>query len=367
MKKKGTYKPAWTPANAGKEFAVNVVPGVDSRKNIHKKTETKINTKNLSVNDYAKGILKDDRNILARAITLIESNSPKHSETAQEILKKILPKTGKSIRIGITGSPGVGKSTFIESLGNYLCERGHKVTVLAIDPSSSRTKGSILADKTRMEKLARQKNAFIRPTPSGGALGGVARKTRETILLCEAAGFDVILIETIGVGQSEIIVRSMVDFLMLLILPGGGDELQGLKKGTVELADAVVINKADGDNIVRANITLGEYKQAVHYLLPATEGWTTNVFGASAINDIGIEEIWSEVIKFRNTTKKTGVFEKRRKEQLLDWVYAMVEEELKHRFYENPKVSEIIPDIETKVLEGGMTASEAVKKLISKT
>jgi LAO/AO transport system kinase len=358
-------KPEWAPENSGDEFATQVLPGlkndISGRQNTVSLSKQKLTTK-----EYVKGILKDDRSILARAITLTESNAPAHIAQAQEILKELLPKTGKSIRIGITGSPGVGKSTFIESFGNYLCENGHKVAVLAIDPSSTRSKGSILGDKTRMEKLSRQKNAFIRPSPSGGTLGGVTRKTRETILLCEAAGFDVILVETIGVGQSEITVRTMVDFFMLLLLPGAGDELQGIKKGVVEMADMLVINKADGNNRQRAEITQHAYSDALHYLQPATDGWTTGAFLCSAINDEGIDEIWKNISDFTELTKGSGLFYKRRNEQLLEWVYTMVEENLLSRFYQNPKIIASKETIDKKVLNGELTPVNAVKLLLDK-
>ncbi|MFH1050112.1 MAG: methylmalonyl Co-A mutase-associated GTPase MeaB [bacterium] len=362
MKKK---KPEWAPENSGDEFATQVLPGVNGSRLSGKNQKTSVKS-NLTIKDFIRGILKDNRSILARAITLIESNSSEHINNAQDILKELLPKTGKSIRIGITGSPGVGKSTFIESFGNYLCESGHKVAVLAIDPSSSRSKGSILGDKTRMENLSRQKNAFIRPSPSGGTLGGVTRKTRETILLCEAAGFDVILVETIGVGQSEITVRSMVDFFMLLLLPEAGDELQGIKKGVVEMADMLVINKADGGNLQRAKITQHAYSDALHYLQPATEGWTTNAILCSAINDEGIDSIWKNILDFTKLTKDSGQFHKRRNEQLLEWVYTMVEENLLSRFYQNPIIIKSKSGIDRKVLNGEITPVNAVNILLEK-
>ncbi|MFC2131757.1 methylmalonyl Co-A mutase-associated GTPase MeaB [Bacteroidota bacterium] len=358
-------KPEWAPENSGDEFASRILKGVSNLDNMNlRKNNSK--TLKLSLPDYVRGVKEDNRSILARTITLIESNSKEHIIQAQEVLKELLPFTGQSIRIGITGAPGVGKSTFIESFGSYLCENRHKVAVLAIDPSSSRSKGSILGDKTRMERLSRHPNAFIRPSPSSGTLGGVARKTRETTLVCEAAGFDVILIETIGVGQSEITVRSMVDFYLLLILPGGGDELQGIKKGVVELADMLVINKADGDNLQKAKITQHSYSDALHYLLPATEGWTTEAVLTSAIYDEGIGKVWNNIEKFIKTTKETGIFNIRRKRQLLEWVYTMVDETLLNRFYFNNEISNIKDKIDKQVLNGEITPTNAVNILLEK-
>ncbi len=321
--------------------------------------------KTLSVEEYFKGILRSDITILSRAITLVESNLPEHNKIAQELLTKILPYTGNSIRVGITGSPGVGKSTLIESLGMYLCESGHKVSVLAIDPSSSLTKGSILGDKTRMERLSRHPNAFIRPSPSGGVLGGVGRKTRESILLCEAAGFDVVFVETIGVGQSEILVRSMVDFFLLLILPGGGDEIQGFKKGSVELADAIVVNKADGENLSLARLTMKEYKKAIHYITNATEGWETKILLASALHNIGINELWQVVLEFCEKTKESGVFQLRRREQILDWFHSLLKETVLNSFFQNQIVMKLLPELEESIFKGKITPTLAVEKLFN--
>jgi len=328
-----------------------------SRENFRRK-------KNLTIEDYLKGILNSDITILSRAITLVESNLPEHNKLAQELLTKIIPYSGNSIRVGITGSPGVGKSTFIEQLGLYLCEKGHKVAVLAVDPSSPISRGSILGDKTRMERLANHPNAFIRPSPSGGALGGVARKTRESILLCESAGFDVVFVETVGVGQSEILVRSMVDFFLLLILPGGGDELQGFKKGSVELADAIVINKADGDNLNLAKITMREYQQAIHYLNNATEGWETKILLASALKNIGVKEVWEIIQEFKGKTFESGVFQVRRREQTLEWFYSLIKETLLNSFFQNPKVVKILPELEEKIFAGRLTPTLAVEQLM---
>jgi len=321
--------------------------------------------KNLTIDDYVEGILNSDITILSRAITLVESNLPEHNKLAQELLSRIIPYAGNSIRVGITGSPGVGKSTFIEQLGLYLCEKGHKVAVLAVDPSSTISRGSILGDKTRMGRLANHPNAFIRPSPSGGVLGGVARKTRESILLCEAAGFDVVFVETVGVGQSEVLVRSMVDFFLLLILPGGGDELQGFKKGSVELADAIVINKADGDNLNLAKITQREYQQAIHFLSNATENWETKILLASALNNVGIKEVWEIIQEFKEKTTESGIFQVRRREQTLEWFYSLIKETLLNSFFQHPKVANILPELEEKIFTGKLTPTLAVEQLMN--
>lgn len=318
----------------------------------------------LTVAEYVAGVRNGDRAILARAITLIESNAPAHITLAQDVLRELLPFTGASLRIGITGVPGVGKSTFIEALGVMLCERGHHVAVLAVDPSSSISHGSILGDKTRMELLARHPNAYIRPSPTSGSLGGVARKSRETMLLCEAAGFDIILVETVGVGQSEITVRGMVDFFLLLMLAGAGDELQGIKKGIMELADALLITKADGDNRARATAARADYNRALHYLAPATTGWRTRAYTCSALDGTGIADIWREIERFRDQTVAAGVFDARRRDQARDWVYALVEEHLRARFFNHPAVQSQLPAIEQAVVDGALPVTTAVQKLI---
>ncbi len=318
----------------------------------------------MSADDHVEGVLDGVRTILARTITLIESNSRDHQEKAQQVLKALIPHTGKSIRVGITGVPGVGKSTFIDALGSMLTAGGSRVAVLAVDPSSSITGGSILGDKTRMERLARDENAFIRPSPAGGTLGGVARKSRETMLVCEAAGFDVVLVETVGVGQSEVTVRSMVDFFLLLMIAGAGDELQGIKRGVMELADALLINKADGDNLKRAEVARAEYERALHYLMPATQGWQSMAYTCSATTGAGVSGIWDEIKRFVVETTSSGVFVERRKNQTLEWLHTMVEEHLRSDFFGNPNVQSVLPDIEKAVTAGEVPATAAAEQLV---
>ncbi|MBI9030719.1 methylmalonyl Co-A mutase-associated GTPase MeaB [bacterium] len=323
-----------------------------------------IKRRNLSVEDYVQGILTQDKTILARAITLIESNSQKHLDFAQEVIKQILPKTGNAIRVGISGVPGAGKSTFIEKFGLYLLSLGHKVAVLAIDPTSSVTKGSILGDKTRMELLSREQDCFIRPSPSSGSLGGVTRKTRESILLCEAFGFDVILVETVGVGQNEVTVRDMVDFFLLLQIAGAGDELQGIKKGVIEISDAIVVNKADGDNVSRAKLAQGEYSTALHYLAPSTPGWHSRAFTCSALTGEGLEDVWKIIMKFKEITNNNGCFAKRRNNQIISWVNSMIKEYLISSFYQNKNVKAQMPEIQKNLLSGDITPTNAVDYLL---
>ena len=302
-----------------------------------------------SPQEYVDGVLRQDRLILARTITLIESTLPAHQELARIIVDRLLPHTGKGYRIGITGVPGAGKSTFIESFGNMLTELGHKVAVLAIDPSSSRSGGSILGDKTRMEKLAVNANAFIRPSPSSGTLGGVGRKTRETMLVCEAAGYDVVIIETVGVGQSETTVASMVDFFLVLLIAGAGDELQGIKKGVLEVADTIVINKADGDNVLRAEIARKEYQTALDMLMQNSPNWNPSVLTCSSLKHTGIDKIWETILDHRRKLSESGEMAKKRKHQALDWMSFLLEDGLHQWFYSDSKVKAALPGLRADV------------------
>jgi LAO/AO transport system kinase len=319
----------------------------------------------LSLAEYKSGVLSGDRVGLSRAITLVESTLDSDNELAAQLIDEIYSHTGNSFRIGITGVPGVGKSTFIEAFGQHIIESGKKLAVLTIDPSSQKTGGSILGDKTRMEKLSRSKMAFIRPSPSGDALGGVAHKTRETMLLCEAAGYDFILIETVGVGQSETSVKNMVDFFLLLMLAGAGDELQGIKKGIMEMADAIAINKADGDNVNMANKAKKEYQNALH-LFPANEnGWTPEVQTCSSTNNIGLSNILDLLNKFHIEQKQNGYFELNRKEQAIHWMHQTIHHFLKLNFYKSPKILEKLSNFEKEVREGKKHSVQAARTLLN--
>lgn len=360
-------KPEWSDPNEPEKFSsvikrgqeLEVQPNAIEKNTIFQKRKSLEPT----IKELVDGVLSGNRGQLARAITLVESNAEQHFHKAQELLQKLLAHSGKAIRIGITGVPGAGKSTFIEAFGTYLCDLGLRVAVLAIDPSSSLSGGSILGDKTRMEQLSRNPRAFIRPSPTAGKLGGVHRKTREAMLICEAAGFDVILIETVGVGQSEVIIRDMVDFFMLLVLTGAGDELQGMKKGIMELADAVLVHKADGANKVKAEQTRKEYGRILHFLQPATKGWSSKAYTCSSLTGEGIKEIWEVIRDFEAKGKSSGVFSERRKGQQRDWIYSLITDQLHYSFFHHPEVKIKLPQLENEVMAGEKTAASAVEIL----
>jgi LAO/AO transport system kinase len=317
-----------------------------------------------SLKYYLDGVRREDRRILAKAITLVESCHPEHRELARGLVEALLPYTGRSIRVGITGVPGVGKSTFIENFGMMLIDRGHKVAVLAVDPSSKRSGGSIMADKTRMERLAVNPGAFIRPSPSGGTLGGVARMTRETLLVCEAGGYDVIIVETVGVGQSETTVAGMVDFFLILMLTGAGDALQGIKKGILELADAVAVNKADGDNAPKAERTRRELASAMHLLQPVSATWTPPVVTCSGLTASGLDLVWGLIQDHHQRLGKTGELQANRKTQSLQWMWALIEEGLKERFFQRPGMTEQVARYVEKVKNGALVPTTAARELL---
>ena len=318
----------------------------------------------IKLQDIADGVRTGNVRALAKAITLIESRNLDHSLAATTLLDELLPDTGKSIRIGISGVPGAGKSTFIEAFGMYLLQQGHKVAVLAVDPSSQISGGSILGDKTRMEELARQANAFIRPSPAGQTLGGVARKTRETMLVCEAAGFDVIIVETVGVGQSEITVASMVDFFLLLQLPNAGDELQGIKRGVMEIADAILINKAEGDNRPKADLARQQYANALHMLKPKSLNWQVPALLCSALHGEGIAEAWSAIKDFRVRMQQSGEFENKRRLQASDWMWTLLIDDIKEMFLRDRNVEALLGQVQDSVANGTTTPGAAVRRLL---
>ncbi len=317
-----------------------------------------------SVGEMVEGIVKGDVTMLSRAVTMVESLSAEHQAVAQEVIEKCLPFSGNSRRIGITGVPGAGKSTSIDVFGLHVLKQGGKLAVLAIDPSSERTKGSILGDKTRMEKLSVHPGAFIRPSPSGGSLGGVARKTRETIVLCEAAGYNNIFVETVGVGQSETAVHSMVDFFLLIQLAGTGDELQGIKRGIMEMADGIVINKADGDNIERARLAMTQFKSALRLFPTPASGWTPEVLTYSGYYELGIEEVWKMIDSYFEFVKANGYFERKRAEQSRFWMYETINERLHSHFYNNPEVQRMLAAAEEEILHNKRTSFAAAKTVL---
>lgn len=351
-----------------KQSALHEKEGVIKPKttNFSSAEKIKINrAKKNAVDEFVTQILKGNITFLSKAITLVESTNANHKKKANEILEKCLPFANNAVRIGITGVPGVGKSTFIEAFGKHLTNKGHKVAVLAVDPSSSINKGSILGDKTRMEQLVTDKNAFIRPSPSGTSLGGVAQKTRETIILCEAAGFDTIIIETVGVGQSETVVHSMVDFFLLLKLAGAGDELQGIKRGIIEMADAIVINKADGDNAKNAKIAKVEFNRALH-LYPLKESkWQPKVITASALQNLNIDKVYEMIGEYLELTKNNNYFTEKRNEQNTYWLLSTINQQLKDNFYNNPSISKELTKEIVNLKNGKTTPFNAAKRLLN--
>ena len=348
---------------AYKGLVVNA--GIEQPSSVNPYRRPKPRKRQLSVAEFVEGIVKGDVTILSQAVTLVESVKVEHQAVAQEVIEKCLPYSGNSIRVGISGVPGAGKSTSIDVFGLHVLEKyAGKLAVLAIDPSSERSKGSILGDKTRMEQLSVHPASFIRPSPSAGSLGGVARKTRETIILCEAAGFDKIFVETVGVGQSETAVHSMVDFFLLIQLAGTGDELQGIKRGIMEMADGIIINKADGSNIDKAKLAASQFRNALH-LFPAPEsGWTPQVLTYSGFYNIGVKEVWDMVYAYVDFVKANGYFDYRRNEQSKYWMYESINEHLRDSFYHNPIINEMLPDLEKQVLRGNVTSFVAAKKLL---
>lgn len=321
------------------------------------------NPRALDMPSLAQRLRAGDRAALARAITLVESRKPEHQRQARELVQLLLPFTGAAMRVGITGVPGVGKSTTIDTLGSNLIASGHKVAVLAVDPSSARTGGSILGDKTRMARLSAERDAFIRPSPSSGTLGGVAAKTRETMLLCEAAGFDVVLVETVGVGQSETTVAEMTDFFLVLMLPGAGDELQGIKKGVLELADMIAVNKSEGENRARAVAAAGEYRAALHIMQQASPNWSPPVMLVSGLDNVGLDDMWAKVVEHRKKFEATGELAQKRRDQQVKWMWTMLEELMFARLRSDAKVRALLPEIERQVAEGALAPTLAVEKI----
>ena len=375
MKRKKTMnsqnkRPEWVPENADKNFfTTSVMPGINLRKDDVVddtiSTAPRPKRRQLSLQDYKDGVLSGNKTIIARAITLIESNSEAHFDLAQQLIAELLPYSGKAYRIGITGVPGAGKSSFIETFGSLLCDEfGKKVAVLAVDPSSPITGGSILGDKTRMENLSRNENAFIRPSPSGGMLGGVARKSRETMVICEAAGYDVILVETVGVGQSEVTVRSMTDFFLLVQLAAQGDELQGIKKGVIELADGILVNKCDGNMVERSMLKKAELSGVLHFLNSPTPDWKPFCEVCSAHTGMGVREAWKLLDGFREKLTATGYIQKRRGEQKIEWFQSLLEQEILRKFYNQNGMESMMEHYKKLIANSEITAASAVKNLM---
>jgi len=373
MPKTASSLPEWHEEDKADRFATRVVSGAVGSVTPENSPSGTLplgsaktrKRRKLTLEDYLEGFEKRDKTVFARAITLIESRADADRDLSQELIQHLLPKSGESIRLGFTGIPGAGKSTLIDTLGFHLCEQGHHIAVLAIDPSSRLSGGSILGDKTRMEKLVGHPNAFIRPSPSGGVLGGVAQKSRETILLCEAFGYDVIVVETVGVGQSETTVHSMVDCFILLMIAGAGDELQGIKKGIVELADIIVVNKADGENLLRAKAFEREMRNVLHVISPASHGWKVPTALCSALSGEGVQELWEDVLRYIAMRKEQGAFLKNRQQQSLEWLHTLIGEYLRRRFYEQPAIQEALIALTKDMAEGRATPASALQALIA--
>ena len=354
------------PENDQKYTGLNVNKGVAQPPSVNPYLKRRRRENLRTLDEYVDGILSGNRVILSQVVTLVESSLTAHRDIAQAIIEKCLPHSGNAIRVGITGVPGAGKSTSIDTFGMHLLEKGHKLAVLAIDPSSELSKGSILGDKTRMEKLSVAENAFIRPSPSAGSLGGVARKTRETIILCEAAGFDYVFVETVGVGQSETAVHSMVDFFLLIQLAGTGDELQGIKRGIMEMADGIVINKADGDNIKKAKIAKRHYSNALHLFPLPESGWTPEVLTYSGYYGYGVAEVWDMVHRYIDFVKKNGYFDRKRQEQSKYRMFETINEHLRDSFYKDPEIEEMLIRLEEELLQAKKTSYVAAREALDK-
>ena len=354
------------PENNTEYKGLQVNSGVTSQPTVNPYRRPRPRRRELTAGEYVEGILKGDVSILGRAVTLVESVADHHQALAQEVIEKCLPYSGNSRRIGITGVPGAGKSTSIDVFGLHVLKQGGRLAVLAIDPSSERTSGSILGDKTRMEKLSVEKDAFIRPSPSAGSLGGVARKTRETIVLCEAAGYDNIFVETVGVGQSETAVHSMVDFFLLIQLAGTGDELQGIKRGIMEMADGIVINKADGDNVDRANLAAAQFRNALHLFPPTPSKWHPEVITYSGYYELNIDKVWDMIDRYFEYVKKTGYFERKRNEQAKYWMFETVNEQLRTDFYRRPEIQALLEQKELRVLNNEQSSFTAAQDVLNR-
>ena len=354
------------PENDSQYKGLQVNSGVTSQPTVNPYRRVRPRPRQLTPGDYVEGILKGDVSILGRAVTLVESTSEIHQSIAQEVIEKCLPYSGHSRRIGITGVPGAGKSTSIDVFGLHVLRQGHRLAVLAIDPSSERSRGSILGDKTRMEKLSLEKDAFIRPSPSAGSLGGVARKTRETIVLCEAAGYDRIFVETVGVGQSETAVHSMVDFFLLIQLAGTGDELQGIKRGIMEMADGIAINKCDGDNVERARLAAAQFRNALHLFPPTPSGWQPEVVTYSGYFELDIDKVWDMIDRYFEYVDANGYFERKRHEQSKYWMMETIDEQLRNHFYHDPEISALLRQKEARVLANEQSSFTAARDVLDR-